>query len=150
MRLLAGIVSTFCSIATLLEAETAGKAQYVGGTVGGFRPGVEGDFSTGTPSLLFITRSARIEVPYDRVNLVEYGQTASRRIVLAAVVSPMFLLTKSRRHFVTVGFLDDLGKQQAVVLRIGKGQVRPLLASLEARTGVRVQYQDDEARKGKG
>jgi hypothetical protein len=37
-----------------------------------------------------------------------------------------------------------------VVLRIGKGQVRPLLASLEARTGVRVQYQDDEARKGKG
>jgi hypothetical protein len=38
-----------------------------------------------------------------------------------------------------------------VVLEVGKGDVRQLLVSLEAKTGRRVEYQDDEARKaGKG
>ena len=38
-----------------------------------------------------------------------------------------------------------------MVLRIDKGDIRMVLASLEARTGRRVEYQDDEARKsGKG
>lgn len=142
---------TFLSLALLLKGETIGKAEYVGGTVDNFRSGLGGDLHTGTPALIFQTRAGRLEIPYDRVNLLEYGQNASRRIVLAAVVSPMFLLTKSRRHFVTVGFRDDDGHQQAMVLRVEKARVRAVLASLEARTGLRVTYQDDEARKaGKG
>ena len=63
----------------------------------------------------------------------------------------MLLLSKSRRHYVTLGYIDDAGKQQAMVLRVDKGDIRMVLASLEARTGRRVEYQDDEARKsGKG
>lgn len=134
-----------------LQAETAGKVQYAGGTIVNFRPGTGGEVSIAARALLFQTREQRLEIPYDRVNLIEYGQNASRRVVLAAVVSPMFLLSKSRRHFVTVGFRDSDGQQQALVLRIGKGTVRAMLASLEARTGLRVAFQDDEARKaGKG
>ena len=38
-----------------------------------------------------------------------------------------------------------------MVLQVGKEEIRPLLVSLEARTGRRVEYQDEEARKaGKG
>jgi hypothetical protein len=33
------------------------------------------------------------------------------------------------------------------VFRVGKGDIRPVLAALEARTGRRVEYQDDNARK---
>ena len=63
----------------------------------------------------------------------------------------MFLLSKSRKHFLTIGYQDDKGKQQALVLRVDKSQVRAVLVSLEARTGLRVEFQDTEARKaGKG
>ena len=70
-----------------------------------------------------------------------------RRIVLAWVVSPIFLLSKAHKHFITVGYTDDDGKQQAIVLRVDKRLVRSALASLEAKTGRTVTYQDDNARK---
>jgi hypothetical protein len=57
------------------------------------------------------------------------------------------LLAKSRKHFLTVEYKDNEDKQQALVFRVNKGDVRPLLASLEARTGRRVDYQDDDARR---
>jgi hypothetical protein len=85
------------------------------------------------------------------VNTLEYGQNVSRRYAAAVLISPILLLSKSRKHFVTLGYLDDEGKQQALVLRLEKGDVRSVLVSLEARTGRRVEFQDDEARKaGKG
>ena len=63
----------------------------------------------------------------------------------------MLLLSKARKHFVTVGYADADGKQQALVFRVQKGDIRSVLAGLEARTGRRIEYQDDEARKaGKG
>lgn len=151
MRTLPTLFFVLFSLSWALSGETIGKAEYAGGTVENFRPGAGGDLHTGTPALIFQTRQGRLEIPYDRVNLLEYGQNASRRVVLAAVVSPMFLLTKSRRHFVTIGYRDEDGQQQAMVLRVEKGRVRAVLASLEARTGLRVTFQDDEARKaGKG
>ena len=50
-----------------------------------------------------------------------------------------------------MGYTDDDGKQQAMVFRMDKNGIRPMLVGLEARTGLKVQYQDPEARKaGKG
>ena len=61
--------------------------------------------------------------------------------------SPLFVLTKKRDHYVTVGFELEDGQQQALLFRVDKDDVRPLLVSLEARSGRKVSYQDDEARK---
>jgi len=46
-----------------------------------------------------------------------------------------------------VGFELESGQQQALLFRVDKDDVRGLLVSLEARTGRKVTYQDDEARK---
>jgi len=105
---------------------------------------------TGQEELLFITRWLTLHVPYDRVNTVEYGQHVSRRYAEAILISPIILLSKARKHFVTVGYTDANGHQQALVLQVGKGDVRAVLAELEAKTGRRVEYTDDEARKGRG
>ncbi len=106
---------------------------------------------TGEQYFRFETRSAIVEVPYESINVLEYGQNAGPRYILAATLSPLFLLSKKRTHFLTVGYEDDRGRQQALVFRVGKGDIRALLASLEARTGRKVEYQDVEARKrGKG
>ena len=92
--------------------------------------------------------SASFRIDYARVNTLEYGQNVSRRYAAAVLISPVLLLSKSRKHFVTVGYEDADGKQQALVFRVNKGDIRSVLASLEARTGRRMEYQDDEARKG--
>ena len=74
-----------------------------------------------------------------------------RRYVAAVLVSPLLLLSKKRQHFLTVGYSDDNGKQQAMIFRVDKDDIRTILVSLEARTGRKVQFQDEEARKaGKG
>ena len=92
-----------------------------------------------------------MKIPYERINLLEYGQKVDRRYAMAFLLSPVFILSKSRQHFLTIGYTDENGKQQAMIFRVGKGDVRPALVSLEARTGLKVQYQDGEARKaGKG
>ena len=86
-------------------------------------------------------------MPYRQINLLEYGQKADRRILAAVLISPIFLLSKKRDHFLTIGYADPQGHQQALVLKVEKRDLRSVLASLEARTGLRVTFQDNEARK---
>jgi hypothetical protein len=103
---------------------------------------------TDASELVYSCGKTEFRTPYGKVESVEYGQNVSRRYAAAVLISPILLLSKERKHFVTLGFLDDRGNRQAVVFRVDKEDIRSLLAGLEARTGRRIEYQDDEARKG--
>ena len=145
----------FVLLALVITASWAAdaKVQYAGGTIGGLKPGVHGTIGVaGDRELAYDTGKGDIViVAYDRINLLEYGQQVNRRLVMAVVISPAFLLAKSRKHFLTIGYQDGDGKQQAMVFRVDKNGIRATLVSLEARTGLKIQYQDEEARKaGKG
>ena len=132
------------------------RVEYVGGTVAEVPKSASGYIDvTGEQYLRFETRKAIVEIPYENINLLEYGQNASRRYILAAAAAPMlapvFLMSKKRSYFLTVGYEDGRGHQQALVFRVGKGDIRALLVCLEARTGRKVEYQDNESRaRGKG
>jgi|SRR5579864_1705359 len=128
------------------------RAEYMGGTASALASGSGGSIElTDQRYLAFYTKGGQVRVAYDRINLLEYGQKVDRRLLAAVVISPMFLLSKSRKHFLTIGYMDEDGRQQALVFRVDKGGIRSALVSLEARTGLKVQYQDEEARKaGKG
>jgi hypothetical protein len=124
------------------------KAMYIGGTVTSIKEQTEGKASTNDEKVfLFVYKEGRLTIPYDRVNDLEYGQKAGRRLGLALTISPWLLFSKKRKHFLTIGFQDENDKQQAAVFEIGKDIVRTTLASMEARTGKKIDYQDDEARK---
>ena len=128
------------------------KAQYIGGTVNSIKEGTEGTPNAKDEKVyVFDYKSGKLEIPYDRVDGLEYGQKAGRRLGLALTISPWLLLSKKRKHFLTISWKDENDKQQAAVFELGKDIVRVELATLEARTGQKVEYQDDEARKsGKG
>jgi hypothetical protein len=128
------------------------KVEYIGGTAPKIAAGTNGAITVSdTRYFAFYSRKTNVRVSYDKINLLEYGQTVGRRLDLAIIISPAFLLVKKRKHFLTVGYTDEEGKQQALVFRVDKNDIRATLASLEARTGQRVQYQDEEARKaGRG
>jgi hypothetical protein len=128
------------------------RAEYVGGTVPALASGAAGSVEIADQEYFaFYAKGAQVRVPYQRINLLEYGQKVDRRLLMAVVISPVFVLAKSRKHFLTVGYTEEDGKQQAIVFRVDKNGIRPVLAGLEARTGLKVQYQDPEARRaGKG
>lgn len=137
-------------MAAIASAQT--HAEYVGGTSESLSSGKSGKIELADEKYFaFYVKDAQVRVPYGQINLLEYGQKVDRRLALAVVISPMFLLSKSRRHFLTLGYKDSDGNQQALVFRVDKRAIRAVLSGLEARTGLKVQYQDLEARKaGKG
>jgi hypothetical protein len=135
-----------------LQAGDGAGARYVGGTVAAIAANSDGLIRTTDDLFLeYKAKGREMHVEYNKINLIEYGQNVDRRIVMAALVSPLFLLSKKRQHFLSLGYTDGEGRQQAMVFRVDKGKIRALLVSLEARTGLKVQFQDEQARKaGKG
>lgn len=152
MRALRWLVFLCSGIALLGGNQSQSRAEYLGGTRADIPGNSSGEIRTTDPVFfIFISKKVEVKVPYERINLLEYGQKVSRRYVEAVFISPLLLTAKKRQHFLTVGFQDDDGHQQAMVFRVEKNGIRLALVSLEARTGQEVHYQDEEARiAGKG
>jgi hypothetical protein len=133
-------------------ADRGAAAAYVGGTLAAMEAGIEGRLSTADPvSLVFATKRAALRIPYERINMIEYGQRVDRRLLEAILISPLLILSKKRAHYLAIGYQSEDGRQEAVLWRVDKNAIRAVLVSLEARTGLRVTYMDAEARKaGKG
>lgn len=135
-----------------LAGEQGARVEYVGGTRADLPNRASGSLQAiDEQYLVFYSGKASFRVPYERINLLEYGQRVNRRIAMAVLISPVFALSKSRQHFLTVGYTDDRGREQALIFRVEKDHIRAMLASLEARTGRKIEFQDEEARKaGRG
>jgi hypothetical protein len=134
----------------VLTAATAtaikrGEAKYVGGTLNSIREDAEGPINlTHLKRLTFLPRDGEVlEIPWDRVSQLEYGQKVSRRKTTG-------LLSKSRKHFVTITYQDAAKAEQAVVLEFDHDDIRMVLASLKARTLQSIVFQDEDARKEMG
>lgn len=136
----------------LLAADDGAGVRYVGGTSAAIKADSEGKLSaTDDLFLQYRSKGKELHVQYTNINLIEYGQNVDRRYVMAALVSPLFILSKKRQHFLTLGYTDTDQRQQAMVFKVDKKKIRALLVSLEARTGLKVQFQDENARRaGKG
>jgi hypothetical protein len=138
----------FLAAVTAAAAESGGRVKCVGGTLSAFPAGTRGTIQTTDRSaLVLVAATTTARIPFQKINLIEYGQDVGRRVVLAVLISPIFLLSKARAHYITLGYTDDTGRQQVVVLRVDKHSVKTTLAMLEARTGRAVRFKDEEARK---
>src|SRR5262249_18197023 len=157
-------LTLICVLAVPLQASALGadKAAYVGGTILSYNvlnePG-EGRLDLGPRQLAFVPeRRARqtepIRIEYLSIRSLEVGQRAVRMLTLAAgpmlVVGPFGLPAlgaKRRMHQLTLAYADHHGRNQVIVMALGKNVVRQALAALEARSGITVEFQDEEARK---
>jgi hypothetical protein len=120
---------------------------YVGGTEK-IEEGLEGSSSIeNEKEFVFEYKDQQLVIPYDEINDLEYGEKVGRRVGLAIAVNPLLIFSKKRKHFLTIGWKDEAAKQHAAVFEMGKAIIRSTIATLEARTGKKVDYQDDDARK---
>ena len=146
------IVLLLVTIIPLFAGQKGERADYIGGTRPDIPIHTNGYIRTVDQTyFVFAGKHTKVRIPYERINLLEYGQKVDRRYLPAVVISPLFLLAKRREHFLTIGFQDNDGHQEVLIFRIDKNDIRATLVSLEARTGQQVQYQDEDARQaGKG
>src|SRR5262245_8577326 len=155
-------LAALLALASHVSALDKYKAAYVGGTLAQFRcaneqPEGRLDFSDVSHLEFIVDRSAGerrgVRIAYASIQDLEFGQRVSRRVAVtmgaAALAGPMALLThpKSRRHYLTITFLDEEGRNQVVILELGQDIVRSTLSAVETRSRKPVEYRDEEARK---
>ncbi len=143
------------SAASALAGLDSKKALYVGGTVS-IKEGTEGVLTTKDTNFLIFTgdKGEAFKVDYSKVTELSYGQHAGRRVgtAIALGVTTLgvgalpILFSKKRRHYLTVTFTNAEGKEDAAIFELGKDVIRTSLASLKARTGKEIVYEDEEAR----
>lgn len=133
------------------SATQGARASYIGGTRADLTNNSGGSLAaTDERYFVFYSKHTSIRIPYERISMIEYGQKVDRRYAMAVLISPVFILSKKRQHFLTVVYEEE-GREQAMIFKIDKADIRAMLVSLEARTGRKIQFQDEEARKaGKG
>ena len=91
-------------------------------------------------------------IPYARITRIAYSQQVGRGLgssiaLGAATLGTVPMFSKKRRHFLTIEFLDAQGARQTALFELHKDAVRTLLPSVEARTGKKIVYENQEARK---
>jgi len=155
------VVLAFFQVITYIPTESA---QYVGGTVTAIPQQAVGDLNTGDENVLSFTwqkagpsSGGEWQIPYNRVTYLGYGQHAGRRVGTSVALAPAAVLgspafipvmwSKKRRHYLTLAFKDDQDKAQTVIFMVGKKSIRLLPAILEVRTGLKLQYEDEEGKK---
>src|ERR1044072_5740421 len=98
------------------QAGDGAGARYVGGTVAAIEANSDGNIrATDDLFLEYRCKSRELHVEYTKINMIEYGQHVDRRYIVAALISPLFLLSKKRQHFLSLGYTDSQGRQQAMV-----------------------------------
>ncbi len=144
-----GLLCVFVlSVTGSLAAVRGDQAMYVGGTITAIREKTEGKLVTsGDTVATFTAKKGSFTIPYQKISSLEYGQKAGRRIGVAVAVNPLFLLSKKRKHYLTVGFVDENGNKQGAVFEIGKGKVRSVTTVLETRSGKKIEFESDDAKK---
>jgi hypothetical protein len=147
-RFVAATLLLAVAIAPAAWALDKEKAMYVGGTAA-VSAKSEGTLATADDQkLVFVSENgAMIEIPWKKIDEAEYGQKVGRRVKTAIFLTPIALFSKARKHYLTITYKDAKGEGQSAIFELGKELVRPTLAVMEARTGRKITYQDEEAAK---
>ena len=160
------VLVIFCMLFTpsVIAGIDGKKAAYQGGTTKdadfpGANSAVEGILNTADPDNLRFEYKLKNQprvytIPFNQIIDIEYGQKAGRRvgasIATAILLTPLglfLLFSKKRKHYVTIGYKGPNDKEEVAVFELGKDIVRVTLAILEARSGKKIEYQDEEAKK---
>jgi len=160
---------TACVVLALFQVVTyipTRSAKYIGGTATIPQEVVGALRATDQKTLSFEwaetkkTEGQTWRIAYSQVTGLSYGQHAGRRVgastavvastgLLGAPVVVPLLLVKKRRHYLTIEFLDEEGKKQGAIFLVGKKAIGTLLDDLEAKTGKKSQFEDENARKAR-
>lgn len=140
--LAAGIAFVFCWSLPASGAVRGDEAKYVSGSLSGIAENSEGklDISGQSEMIFATTKGPNTAIPYKAIASLNYGENAGRRVSVA-------LLSKKRKHYLTVTFIDAAGKNQYAVFELAKGIVKSVGTYLETHSGKKLTFDSEDARK---
>ncbi len=121
------------------------RAEYLQGTTGQPKaaPPVKGTlrFNPDEKAVEFLDAKgvSALRIPYDSIKSLLYEQAAKPRYAEAILISPLFILAKSTKHFLTVQYTNDGGASVYAIFHLDKSNVRDAVATAEAQTGKKVE-----------
>lgn len=144
----------------LAPATTAGgvgknNVRYLGGVWTDVPEGTEGKLRMEDDAAVFLFQGRQYRLPYASITSLEYGQKVGRRIgatigwgatTLGIAALPM-LLSKKRRHFATIGYNDEQGRPQGLVVEFGKEIKRSAMKLLSLKSGREIEFENEQAKK---
>lgn len=111
-------------------------------------PSVKGAlcFDTANHKLEFLDEKsmAAFSIKYDAIKDILYEQTSKPRYAEAVLISPFFLLSHSKKHYLTVQYTDGAGTGAFVIVRLDKKNAQEAVVAAEAETGRTVERVEEK------
>jgi hypothetical protein len=133
------------------KANKFDRAEYMPATVTGQKkavPAVKGtlSFETEKKSVDFLDQKSALafSIRYDAIKSLLYENTSQPRYAAAILISPLFLLSHSKQHFLTIQYTGADGTGQFVIVHLDKKNAQEAVAAAEAQTGKTVEHVEEK------
>ena len=83
-------------------------------------------------------------IRYDAMKTLLYEQTSTPRYAAAVLISPLFLFSHAKKHYLTIQYTDAAGAGQFVIVHLDKKNAREAVATAEAQTGKKVEQVEEK------
>jgi len=130
LTLMMGLVAT-----TALAVDRVGmEMTYTGGTMPGVRPGVDGTLATTSPTVIeFHANVGDFSVPYAGITAARYEEENRFRLGALPAIGVGLLKARSKRHLVTITWVDENGVIQVAIFEASKQKSLALLTIVKIR-----------------
>jgi hypothetical protein len=151
IALSAVVCSTFVAVSTVSAAEVKfDKVEY-------FPPKVEGQKKGADPvkgHVIFDKEKKVVEfqdnkgqmivtIPYDKIKTLLYEKTSKPRYTEAILISPFFLFSKTKKHFLTIQYTDPAGTGAFFMIHMDKSNASDIANTAQAETGKPVERTEE-------
>ena len=128
-----------------------GKAEYLQATSTGQKKAgkaVKGtlvfDPEKKTVDFLQDSGSPALSIKFDAIKDMTYEKASKPRMTEAVLISPLFLLSNSKKHYLTFQYTDESGEGKYAIIHLDKSNAREAVACAEAQTGKKVEQIDEK------
>jgi hypothetical protein len=143
------LLSVFATEA--FAAEKFACAEYFQATPAGQKKAEAGVKGT----LIFDANSKKVEflnpkgtpafsINHDAIRSMQYERTGQPRYLAAVVISPAFLLTRTKKHYLTIEYNDQSGEAHSVIVRLNKRNARKAVTTATAQTSKSVEQIEEK------
>jgi hypothetical protein len=88
--------------------------------------------------------AAAFSINYDAIRSMQYERTGQPRYLAAVAISPAFLLTRTKKHYLTIEYNDQSGEAHSVIVRLNKRNARKAVATATAQTSKSVKQIEEK------
>jgi hypothetical protein len=127
------------------------RAEYMKATATGQKkaePTIKGDLCFDPAAKKVEFRSGKgdpaFSISYAAIKSLFYEQANKPRYTEAVLISPLFLLSHSKKHFLTIQYTDSAGAGQYVIVHLDKKNAQEAIAAAESQTGKTVERVEEK------